>query len=150
MVFSDHSASVTLLRRRLRDAPGAAPALDPAALLEALRLTVADLQGPQGASGQVARAQLLEATPALQTRYERLVDDYADAALDELLGALRARGRPDDTTLVEAHLLTGAVFALRGARRAAGRSAAPDPQALIARAFDLVGRGVRARPPQGQ
>lgn len=65
------------------------------------------------------------------------------SALAELLSALRATATPDDDALAEVHLLNGAVFgALRGARRAAGRTPDPDPQALIARAFALVAEGI--------
>lgn len=143
VIFSDHAAALSELRGRLRSALAETGARNAAALLDALRRCVGGLQGPEGAAGQVARARLLERSPALQARYERLVDDYEDAALDELLSALRAGATPDDAALAEAHLLNGAVFgALRGARRAAGRTAAPDPQALIAGAFALVAEGV--------
>lgn len=143
VLFSDHAAALAELRAGLHRALAETGEWDLAALLGALRGALSALQGPEGSAGQVARAQLLEASAALQARYERLVDDYEDAALDVLLGALRATATADDHIVADVHLLNGAVFgALRGARRAAGRTTDPDPQALVARAFDLLARGV--------
>ena len=133
VVFGDHAAAVARLRVALAEGPAGE------SLLRRVRRAVLTVQNPGGnPERELARARLIGDVPAVRARFLHLVEDFEDAVVDALVAELG----PDEEARARATIVAAAVFgALRGARRAAGALAHPDPQRLVEEAFDLVERG---------
>jgi AcrR family transcriptional regulator len=133
VVFGDHAATVARLRAALADGPAAEPPL------RRVRRVVLATQNPSGdPEREIARARLIAEVPTVRARFLHLVEDFEDAVVDAVVDALG----PAEDARARAIIVAAAVFgALRGARRAAGSLANPDPERLVEAAFDLVEHG---------